>query len=130
MSDEEQAIQKVLEREFKGALTYLDDYGDAGLKVLKMLAKPCLKDKTGGIWPYKYAIQSGAKVADVKKHWVKEALCRGNKLGVVMIHGSLSKTVWITPIGNAIAQKGTLNDAKAYVTVKKRKKKDDEYDDD
>lgn len=128
MSDGEQPVQKVLEKGYKGALGYLDAYGDAGLKILKMIAKPCLKEKSIGIWPFKYAIISGAKSADVQKRWVREALIVGNKLGVVMIHGVISKTVWITPIGNAVAQKGSLNEAKAFVTVKRRKK-DDEYDD-
>ena len=126
MADDSKAILRILEPAFKDALAYLDAYGEAGLKVLRLMACPCLREKSRGIWPYRFAVLSGAKDADVQKKWVKEALKAGNKYGVLMIHGTLRKTVWITPIGARLAGISTLNEAKAFVTIKKSKKKDEE----
>lgn len=128
MAENSKAVLKILEPGFKGALAYLDAYGEAGLRILRLINTPCLKDKSRCIWPYKYAVLSGAKEADVQKSWVKEALNRGDKYGVLMIHGTVRKTVWITPIGARLAEISTLNDAKAFVTIKRTKKKDEEDD--
>ncbi len=128
MTDDSKAVLKIMEPGFKDALAYLDAYGEAGLRILRLINAPCLKEKSRCIWPYRYTIQSGAKEADVQKSWVKEALNAGNRLGVLMIHGTIRKTVWITPIGARLAKIGTLNEAKAFVTVKRSKKKGEEDD--
>ena len=128
MAEDSRAIIRILEPAFKGALTYLDAYGEAGLRILRLINAPCLKEKSKCIWSYKQAVLSGAKEADVQKSWVKEALNAGNRHGVLMIHGIVRKTVWITPIGARLAGIGALNEAKAFVTVKRSKKKDEEDD--
>lgn len=129
MTDDSKAILRILEPAFKGALAYLDAYGEAGWRILRLINAPCLKEKSKCIWSYKQAVLSGAKEADVQKSWVKEALNAGNGYGVLMIHGVLRKTVWITPIGARLAEMTSLNDAKAFVTVKKSKKKEEDEDD-
>ena len=126
MTDDSKAILRILEPAFKGALTYLDAYGEAGWRILRLINAPCLKEKSKCIWSYKQAVLSGAKEADVQKSWVKEALNAGNGYGVLMIHGIFRKTVWITPIGARLAEMNSLNDAKAFVTVKKSKKKEED----
>ena len=126
MADDSKAILRILEPAFKGALAYLDAYGEAGLRILRLVNAPCLKEKSRCIWSYKQAVLSGAKEADVQKSWVKEALNAGNRLGVLMIHGTVRKTVWITPIGARLAGISTLNEAKAFVTIKRSKKKEED----